>query len=439
MTAVAERYVLTVVDEVIHALDHPVAPWSIEVELAFAGHIDEKRLRAAIGVALERHPMARVRLVPSRPFDREYFWQVTPEAELDPLQVLEYSDDAQLTEVRDRLQSIGVPLAESPPFRLRLVHNPDGDRLLLNANHTAFDGFGCLRLLQSVARAYTGDPDPSDTVSLTEARDVRGTLGTDDPTIRIQRGRVLASKTADLARAPARLATDGGTRQPGYLIVHRSLSVADTQVLATAGGPGTVNDKLVAALHIAIWKWNYAHHSPSRRISVLMPLNLRPTQWRDDMVTNFVLMSRTLSARPDHRSPGAVLDAIIAQTERIKDCGRGAALIELLVRSTKLPALLKESVSQLLWLTGNRLVDTALISNLGRLNEPPTFGPEAGETTGLWFSAPARMPCGLSVGAATTAGQLHLSFRCRYPVLDRPAANRFAEDYLAAVSALTEG
>ncbi len=438
MTLLDERFPLNLVDEVIHGLNHPVAPWSIEVELAFAGQLEEQRLRTAIGVALERHPMARVRLVPSRPFDRQYLWQVTQGAELDPLRILEYADEAQLDEIRDRLQSIDVPLAESPPFRLRLARHAGGDRLLLNANHTAFDGFGCLRLLQSVARAYTGALDPAPAVALSEARDVTGTLGTDDPRIRTQRSRVLAGKAADLARAPARLAPDGGAVRPGYLIVHRSLSVADTARLTGSGGPGTVNDKLVAALHIAIWKWNYSHRAPSRRISVLMPLNLRPTSWRDDIVTNFVLMSRTLTNRRDQLSAAAVLETVIAQTERIKDCGRGAALIELLVRSTKLPAALKESVSQLLWLTGNRLVDTALISNLGLLSDPPTFGPDAGATTGLWFSAPARMPCGLSVGAATTAGQLHLSFRCRYPVLNRGAANRFADRYLAVLNDLAE-
>jgi NRPS condensation-like uncharacterized protein len=439
MTTLDERLPLNLVDEVILALNHPVAPWSIEVELAFAGHLDEQRLRAAIGAALERHPMARVRLVPSRPFDRQYFWQVTQGAELDPLMVLEYSDEGQLDEIRDRLQSIEVPLAESPPFRLRLARHAGGDRLLLNASHTAFDGFGCLRLLQSVGRAYAKELDPPPLVALSEARDVTGTLGTDDPRIRTHRIRVLAGKAADLARAPARLSPDGGTAKPGYLIVHRSLSVSDTARLTASGGPGTVNDKLIAALHIAIWKWNGSHRAPSRRISVLMPLNLRPTSWRDDIVTNYVLMSRTLTNRRDQLSAAAVLEAVIAQTERIKACGRGAALIELLVRSTKLPALLKESVSQLLWLTGNRLVDTALISNLGRISDPPTFGPSVGGTTGLWFSAPARMPCGLSVGAATMAGQLHLSFRCRYPVLDRGAANRFADRYLAVLASLGAG
>ncbi|MGH9070862.1 MAG: condensation domain-containing protein [Acidimicrobiales bacterium] len=430
-----DRIPFTVVDEVIYALNHPVSPWSIEVELALSGRLDSERLTKALAMALERHPMARVRLVPSRPLDRTLYWQVTPTAELDPLGVMECADDDELSEIRDRLASIDVPLTESPPLRLRLVHHPDGDRLLLNVNHCAFDGFGCLRLLSSVSRAYTDQPDPLPAVSLSDARDLRGLLATEDPEVRTQRNQVLIGKVTDLVRPPARLAADGGVSQPGYLIVHRSLSEADTAALVHSGAPGTVNDKLVAALHIAIWKWNFSHHARTPRISVLMPLNLRPTEWYDDVVTNFVLLSRTLTTQSDHRA-GAVLESVINQTEAIKDCGRGAALIELLVRSTKLPSLLKESLSQLLWLTGNRLVDTALVSNLGRLDDPPDFGIGS---AGLWFSAPARMPCGLSVGAATAGGQLHLSFRCRYAELDRHGANRFADRYLAVLAFIAAG
>ncbi len=67
---------------------------------------------------------------------------------------------------------------------------------------------------------------------------------------------------------------------------------------------------------------------------------------------------------------------------------------------------------------------------LGRIDEPPSFGPDAGETTELWFSAPARMPCGLSLGAATVGGQLHLAFRYRHPLFSPDAARRFADRYL---------
>jgi hypothetical protein len=96
-------------------------------------------------------------------------------------------------------------------------------------------------------------------------------------------------------------------------------------------------------------------------------------------------------------------------------------------------------LSPLLQLTGNRLIDTAQLTNLGQLNDPPWFGPDAGQTIEAWFSAPARMPCGLCLGVATLAGRMHLVFRYRHPLLGPEAASRFAERYLTELDRLVPG
>lgn len=98
---------------------------------------------------------------------------------------------------------------------------------------------------------------------------------------------------------------------------------------------------------------------------------------------------------------------------------------------------MKQSVAGLLSFTGNRLVDSALLSNLGRLDDPPSFGPDAGETTEMWFSAPARMPLGLSMGTVTVGGRLHMAFRYRHPLFDADAVRRFAERYDATLNLFT--
>jgi hypothetical protein len=84
----------------------------------------------------------------------------------------------------------------------------------------------------------------------------------------------------------------------------------------------------------------------------------------------------------------------------------------------------------LLPLTGN-LADTSMLSNLGKLDELPWFGPDAGATVEVWFSPPARMPLGLAIGAVTAASRLHLAFRYRLRLFDADAARRFADGYLA--------
>ncbi|MDX2784807.1 condensation protein, partial [Streptomyces caniscabiei] len=54
---------------------------------------------------------------------------------------------------------------------------------------------------------------------------------------------------------------------------------------------------------------------------------------------------------------------------------------------------------------------TTLLSNIGRIPYALDFGEEAGRAHAVWFSAPARMPRGLTVTTASTAGRLHLALR----------------------------
>ena len=193
----------------------------------------------------------------------------------------------------------------------------------------------------------------------------------------------------------------------------------------------------MAALHLAIAGWNTQQGTKCRRIGVLMPVNLRPREWKSEVVTNFVSQSRVSTTPSDRRTPHSLLQAITAQTHRIKE-GEGAALMELLAKTARLPLWVKQPLSPFLWMTGNRLVDTAVLSNLGAIDDDhlPRFGPEAGDVVGLWFSAPARMPCGLSLGAVTAAGRLHLAFRYRYPLWGSAAAADFADRFVIELGVL---
>ena len=66
------------------------------------------------------------------------------------------------------------------------------------------------------------------------------------------------------------------------------------------------------------------------------PRELRPSEWQQDAATNFVIDSRVSTAAADRRSPEATLEAVVAETDRIK-AGGGAALIEAPEASAPLP------------------------------------------------------------------------------------------------------
>lgn len=223
MTLADERIPFTSLDEAVHLLDTPAEPWSIQLEVQVAGALDEARLRAAIPTALARHPMARARLLPARRSDKRWTWSVTATPDLDPLKVLDCADGVDLARTRAELHSLSVPLAESPPLRLRLARRPLGDVLMINANHAALDGFATLEVLRSIARAYAGEPEPEPGVELAEARDIERLTTPGSLTERARRLRALGDKALDLVVPPARLAAQGGSDRPGYGIHQISL------------------------------------------------------------------------------------------------------------------------------------------------------------------------------------------------------------------------
>jgi NRPS condensation-like uncharacterized protein len=84
---------------------------------------------------------------------------------------------------------------------------------------------------------------------------------------------------------------------------------------------------------------------------------------------------------------------------------------------------------------GPRLCDTSLLSNLGMITEPISFGNVP--ATGVWFSTSAHMPRGLSVGAVTIGGELQLCLRYRRALFSEQAAARFRDVYAAALDDVT--
>ncbi|MBW3579205.1 MAG: hypothetical protein KY462_16025 [Actinobacteria bacterium] len=430
-----QRISFNLVDEVVHLLDTPAEPWNVQVEVRVAGSLDERRLRAAIDEALRRHPMARARKAAAEQAWNRSYWEAPPTLDVDPLQVSRHVDAAAVASARAELHSMPIPLSTSPPLRIRLVRQRDGDLLMLSVNHAATDGIGGLRILYSIARAYAGEADPLADVDFFAARDLMGSHAPADASMRARRYLALAERLRELLAPPARLAADQGRESPGYGFHHVRLSTEETRRLAEFPHPGSVNDLLVAALHLAVAAWNGRHRSPCRRITVLVPSNLRPADHRNEIVGNFSLPARVSTTPRRRSSAAATLTAVTAQTSRKKRSGLGTSLLELLSWSWLLPLRVKQAMIDVF---DRRFTDTAILSNLGRIDDPPSFGHDVGETVECWFSAPARMPLGLSIGAITVGDRLHLSFRYRHPQFGPEAALRFAECYLAQLRRVVE-
>jgi len=243
--AEGESVPFNVADEAVHLLESPAEPGSVQVEARVSGHLDDERLRRAVAAAVSAHPLARACRAPFHWSDHQFQWQIDAVADSDPLSVVDCADDPALSEARNALQSVSVPLAGSPSLRVVLAHHPAGDVVMINAHHAATDGFGALRFCRSIARAYSGTADPVPDLDLLGARNLTaGTADAPRPT-RVRRDLALVDKLRDVVVPTARIAVDGGGDEPGYGINLVSLSQDETQALADLDHKGTVNDLLV--------------------------------------------------------------------------------------------------------------------------------------------------------------------------------------------------
>lgn len=430
-----QRTRFSAVDEAAYLLDSVCEPWGVHVEARVQGALDESRLRAAVTAALARHALARARKAVSG-VRGILEWEIVPEVAMDALQVVEAPSDIALA-VGSDLQSLPVPLAAAPPLRVWLVRHPGGDVVMLNVSHAAADGIGSLRILRSIARAYAGQTDPVPDVDPLSMRDPTAFLSRVDAKGPVRRGLTLLRELRETVGTWTRVAPEGGKYRPGYGL-HRVALTAE-QTAAVAGGHRagvTVNDLLIAALHLTVDGWNAQHGVSAGRIGVVMPVNLRPRAWWHEVVGNFSFMVPVASSPSDRDNPAAILAAVSRRTRLVKEGRRAALLVTCLARLQRLPLRSRRALASLL--SRDPFAPTAMLSNLGRIDEPLSFGPEVGKVAEVWFSLPAKMPSGLAVGAVTAGGRLRLVFRYRHPLFGEEAATRFADRYVAVLLALCE-
>jgi hypothetical protein len=111
------------------------------------------------------------------------------------------------------------------------------------------------------------------------------------------------------------------------------------------------------------------------------------------------------------------------QTRAIKSEGLGGLVVDMLAGYSRLTIAAKRRLPDVLALTGPMVIDTASLSNLGRL---PGLGDDV---DGVWVSPPGRMPLGTAIGVATYDDRLHLALRYRHSQFDAAAARAFADSY----------
>ncbi|MXR50782.1 hypothetical protein GRX03_04070 [Halovenus sp. WSH3] len=154
-----------------------------------------------------------------------------------------------------------------------------------------------------------------------------------------------------------------------------------------------------------------------------MPVNLRPPEWFYERFGMYTLFE-SITTRSRHReNPETAVEHVAEQTASVRREGSAAGFLESLNLVPALtPVGVKRRSPELLRGPGEGLVDTVMLSNLGRV--PEFEGTGAAAT--LWFSPPSWKPTPVSIGVVTVGDEMSLVLRHMRDCLDDDAACRFA-------------
>ncbi|MCL8013418.1 condensation protein [Streptomyces sp. AS02] len=416
------RVPFPVVDEVARHCLQEEEPETVHIEVHLPGRLDAGRLRTAFTEALRRHPRILMREAPGRWYRRRYEWELTAEPDVEVVGFPAPGKDA-LRDARTRALTEAPPLSLSPPIRVEVVegagavegseatdavgvqprgadgprpHPAQGTVLFLTINHTALDGPACLRVLATAAELYSGkDNSPA------------------APPVRT------ASETPELPEAtpsnwspPARVAPGTPEPSPGNGMLVTELPLPHRP----KGSPYTVNDQLMVTTALTIAHWNREHGAGPRPLRITMPVDDRPRDatmpiGNGTRLVEVPFSPEELAAHAPADMP-ALLHRTATRTRALKSLprpqlGHGASLLT----APWAPVSVRAALTRGLRRAAAPWTSTTLLSNIGRIPYPLDFGEEGGRAHAVWFSAPARMPRGLTVTTASTAGRLHLALR----------------------------
>ncbi|MGY0023840.1 condensation protein [Streptomyces sp. YJ-C3] len=391
-TPSGKRLPFPTVDEIARHCLQDDEPETVHIEVHLTGQLTPDRLTAAFDEALRRHPRILMREARRTWYARRYVWELTDTPDVPPVSFPGPGPDA-LKQARTRSLTQAPPLTASPPVRLEAVPHPDTGNtvLFLTINHTALDGPACLRVLATAAGLYGGrDNGPPPPPATAPPRPAPPDL------------------PSSWAR-PARVAPGTPEPRPG-----NGLLVCDLPVpRRPKGAPYTVNDQLMVATARTIADWNEEHGDlrTRRPLRITMPVDDRPRDASMPIGNGTRLVEVAFTTAELRRPVPALLRLTATRTTALKSLvrpqlGHGAALLT----TPYAPVAWRAAATRALRTAAAPWTSTTLLSNIGRIPYPLDFG-DGGRARAVWFSAPARMPRGLTVTTASTAGRLHLALR----------------------------
>ena len=192
--------------------------------------------------------------------------------------------------------------------------------------------------------------------------------------------------------------------------------------------PATINDLLLAALAVTIRRFNDQRGVVPGRISLEMPVNLRPAEWRNELVSNIVSTVPVGVPECAQSDLVAAQAAVAKRTAELKEQRLPQAHINMMGLFSIWPAGVRQAAVRSSRATWSTTPTRGRCPTWETCPSPSTSGPGRVQPPSCGWSPPAGMPPGTGVGAITMNGEMFVTLRYCRAQFDAEGAAQFAAD-----------
>lgn len=398
---------LNAVEQYMLADDSVDYPRCFTIALQLACSLDETRLREAIDIVTQRHPLLRALV--EYEGHRPQRWVDCPH----PSYPIDWCFGASESPGDNNSVVSSLDLRRQPGLHFRINRDEGGETLSIQFHHACTDGLGAIQFISDLLLAYRNGGEhvkaalPNYDVSRLARRDSFGMTGWRRPIRWLYGSFGWLAAIEYLAHRPAMLGDPSAERptagQPGSACCTRFLTRRESEQIFSAAKQAsvTVNDLLLKDVFLAIQEFVECHR-PTRtqhHKRVMVPVSLRASGDEHLPAANVVAMIN-VDRRPGRwADQKRMLKVLHWELTTVKRLRLGLVFVQILHTLHTLFGSLRPFLSR------DRCQATCVLSNLGPVFAG--FGPET--IRAVEFFPPIRPKTSAAFGVVTYEGRIMLS------------------------------
>lgn len=444
---------LNCVDKGLFALHSKSEAIVNHLVLTIDGSVDPVRLKSSLLTVLLRHPTLRSTihvgiLRQVREEKSDYGRNILSVWDSTVLQDLSDAHRSEICAGYERLLSEWLnrpldPCREIPCRVLLLRRTLRESSLVFTCHHSAADGLHLIRFAREVVQDYNGASEntSASTYSLTDGR--RDELVARARTRRLEvehfHLKIIASLIHRFLLAPfspnARICRTNLRRSAEIYFCQGSLNPHEVrQIRSRSKSVGaTINDVLMAACFRTVQEWNDIHQRPSRKISIMVPVDIASASY-SPVSANQVSFLSVSTSRQERTDPDDLLRRVRQRTSHMLQNGIAFSIVYAAFICGALSPLTMRSVTNFLMATQIYL-DSILLTNVGLIwprESASVEGATIGDAriTSVVGLPPVPSPMGMSLCAGTYHDHLYFGLTYKSHQFSQEEARTFLNLYL---------